>query len=74
VVAASRSGPRNGPIESLRSSTSATFERQFVAAEERDFLRGAIFADLEIPCFKSPMISPDLVFTVASSITRFEVT
>src|SRR5258708_4582064 len=74
VLAASRSGPRNGPIESLKSSTSETFKGNSSRLKISHFCAAPSSRSSKSSFFKSPRICPALVFIVASTITRFTAT
>src|SRR5579859_3060699 len=74
VVAASRKGPRNGPIESLKSNTSATLMGNASRLKTSSFCSTPSSRTSKLSFFRSAMIWPALVLTVASSRTRFTPT
>ena len=74
VVAASRKGPMKGPIESLKSNTSATSNGSSSRPKISSFCGTPSSRTSKSSFFKSPMMRPALVFTVASNNTRFTFT
>src|SRR5215831_2584734 len=74
MLAAWRRGTRNGPMESLRSRTSATSRGSSSRLKISIFCWVPSSRSSKSPCLRSTMICPALFLTVASTRTRFTLT